>query len=352
MVNNLEICINPLFNPDGAYFTSDSTVYGATRYNSAHEDLNRNFPDIQDADTSDDARQPETRAMMHLLEEIRPELGANFHGGIEVVNYPWDTWSRLHPDDEWYRNISRAYADTVHDHATEGYMIDLDNGITNGYAWYQVLGGRQDYVNFFLHGREVTIELSTVHTPPEEDLEAYWEFNYRSLLDFVEQAYQGFSATVTDSLTGDPLPAYAVLLGHDWDNSFIETNPSTGRLYRLLLPDTYFVSVSSPGYHTRTYRVGVAEKNMTNFDVRLFPEVTSELYPNPFSFILQVYLYGHGDDLTLEFTDVSGRLVQQVVQPVVYTGLQTIAVKPMAPGLYIATLRYHNTFIRKILFRE
>lgn len=352
MVNNLEIWINPLLNPDGAYFTSDSTVFGATRYNSAHVDLNRDFPDIQDADTSGDDRQPETLAMMRLLEEIRPVLGANFHGGIEVVNYPWDTWSRLHPDDEWYRTLSRTYADTVHNHSPEGYMVDLDNGITNGYNWYQVLGGRQDYVNYFLHGREITVELSTAHTPPEEDLDDYWEFNYRSLLDFVEQTFQGFSATVTDSLTHDPLPATAVLLGHDWDNSFVETNPSTGRLYRLLLPGTYYVSISSPGYHTRNFRVGVAEKNMTDFDVRLYPEIISVLYPNPFSNSLQVYLYGHGDELTLEFTDMTGRFIQRVVQPVVYTGLQTIAVKPMAPGLYITTLRYHNTYLRKILFRE
>jgi hypothetical protein len=352
LIDETEIWINPLFNPDGAYFTADTTVYGATRYNSAGVDLNRNFPDIADADTSDDDYQPENRAMMRLLQEVRPVLGANFHGGVEVVNFPWDTWGRLHPDDEWYRYISRCYADTVHAHARDGYFSDFENGITNGYDWYQVIGGRQDYVNYFLHGREVTVELTEEHTPPEEDLEAYWNYNYRSLLDFIGQSHQGFSITVTDSLTGEPLSANAVLLGHDWDNSFTKSDPATGRLYRLVLPGSYLVSVNAEGYHTRTYHVGVAEHNMTEFPVRLFPVVTSTFYPNPFSFILQMYLYDPGENLTMEFTDLTGRVVQRIEQPVVFSGLQTIAVKPMASGLYVVTLNYRNTHIRSMLFRE
>lgn len=352
MIDETEIWVNPLFNPDAAYFTDDSTVYGATRYNSAGVDLNRNFPDIADADTSDDAYQPETRAMMRLLQEVRPVLGANFHGGVEVVNYPWDTWSRLHPDDEWYRYISRCYADTVHAHSGGGYFTDFDNGITNGYDWYQVIGGRQDYVNFFLHGREVTVELTVAHTPPEDALEDYWQYNYRSLLDFIEQSRQGFSITVTDSLTGEPVSANAVLLGHDWDNSYTEADPATGKLYRLVLPGSYMVEVSASGYHSRTYRVGVADHNMTDFSVRLLPMVTSTFYPNPFSYILQMYLYEPGDNVVLEFTDLAGRLVQRIEQPVVYAGLQTIALRAMAPGLYVVTLTYRDTRIRKVLFRE
>lgn len=352
MVDDLEIWINPLFNPDGTYFTADTTIYGATRFNSAGVDLNRDFPDIADSDTSDDVRQPETLAMMRLLEEVRPVFGANFHGGIEVINYPWDTWSRLHPDNEWYQTLSRAYADTVHAYAPGGYMDDLDNGITNGYAWYQVTGGRQDYVNFFLHGREITVELSTSHTPPEEDLENLWEYNYRSLLDLTERAYQGFSVTVTDSLSGEPLPAIAVLAGHDWDNSYVETDAGSGTFYRLVIPGTHVVSISSPGYLTRTYRVGVTEGNMTRFTVRLFPERVPEIFPNPFTNQLSVYLYGHEGDLVLELTDLSGRMVQHVVQPVVAGGLQTIPLKPMAMGLYVATLRCGSTKIRQLLFQK
>ena len=38
-------------------------------------------------------------------------------------------------------------------------MNDLDNGVTRGDVWYQIYGGRQDFVTYELQGREVTIEL-------------------------------------------------------------------------------------------------------------------------------------------------------------------------------------------------
>ncbi|MGB5530541.1 MAG: M14 family zinc carboxypeptidase, partial [Ignavibacteriaceae bacterium] len=45
IVNNAEIWINPLANPDGTYHGGNGTVNGATRYNANGYDLNRNFPD-------------------------------------------------------------------------------------------------------------------------------------------------------------------------------------------------------------------------------------------------------------------------------------------------------------------
>ncbi len=45
MVNNMEIYINPLANPDGTYRSGNTTVSGAWRYNSNGVDINRNFPD-------------------------------------------------------------------------------------------------------------------------------------------------------------------------------------------------------------------------------------------------------------------------------------------------------------------
>ncbi|MCK4372271.1 MAG: zinc carboxypeptidase, partial [candidate division Zixibacteria bacterium] len=48
LVNDMEIWINPLANPDGTYNGGNHTVYGATRYNANGYDLNRNFPDPED----------------------------------------------------------------------------------------------------------------------------------------------------------------------------------------------------------------------------------------------------------------------------------------------------------------
>ncbi len=45
LVNNMEIFINPLANPDGTFHGGDNTVSGAIRYNANNVDLNRNYPD-------------------------------------------------------------------------------------------------------------------------------------------------------------------------------------------------------------------------------------------------------------------------------------------------------------------
>jgi murein tripeptide amidase MpaA len=81
LTDNIEIWINPLFNPDGAYFLSDTSIHGATRFNSNQIDLNRDFPDIRFPGESNTPRQAETLAMMHFMEDIQPVLAANFHGG-------------------------------------------------------------------------------------------------------------------------------------------------------------------------------------------------------------------------------------------------------------------------------
>ena len=164
LVNNVEIWINPLANPDGTYRSGNSTVYGATRGNYNNYDLNRNFPDPIYGVYPD--QQIETGRFRAIAEANNFALVANFHGGTEVVNYPWDTWTneypdyKHHPDEAWYQYISHLYADTCQANAPSTYMNGYDDGITNGGDWYVINGGRQDYTNYFSWGIESTIEIS------------------------------------------------------------------------------------------------------------------------------------------------------------------------------------------------
>jgi len=142
MVNSTEIFINPLANPDGTYHGGNNTVSGAIRYNANYIDLNRNFPDPKVGQHPDgNAWQPETIEWMDYATKNHFTMSINFHGGEEVFNYPWDTWSKLTADDNWWQLVAREYADTVHQYAPAGYFTDLVNGVTNGYAWYEVNGG-------------------------------------------------------------------------------------------------------------------------------------------------------------------------------------------------------------------
>jgi len=273
IVNNTEIFINPLANPDGTYFGGNNTVAYATRYNANGIDLNRNYPD-PDAGPHPDGKawQKETVAFMNFADSSHLVMSMNFHGGAEVFNYPWDTWAKLHADDSWFDFLGREYADTVHLYAPGGYLTDMDNGVTNGYAWYSITGGRQDYMTYFQHGREVTLEISNIKTIPSSQLLNHWNYNYRSLLNYIEQANFGINGQVTDSVTGQPLKVKVNIFLHDFDNSFIYSNLPSGWYFRPIDEGSYDLAFSAEGYFTKTIKnVTVSRWNTTRLNVQMIP---------------------------------------------------------------------------------
>jgi hypothetical protein len=307
LVDNLEIWINPLANPDGTYRTGN-TIISPTRYNANGYDLNRNFPDPN----STTVRQKETLDMMKFMKKHHFVISANFHSGSEVVNYPWDRWSRLHADNDWFYYISRKYADTVHLYCADGYMDMRNNGVTNGYAWYYINGGRQDYVTYSLQGREVTIELHEEFLTPVSQLDMLWQYNWRSLLGYLENALYGIHGIVKDKVTGDPVPAKIFIAGHDKDSSFIFSDTSRGTFARLLAPGTWDLTFTSWGYlETTVDDVIVNEGQKTEITVEMIPILNPVdtvatpvplLYPNPASESLRIVLPGR------QIGDVSVRI--------------------------------------------
>ncbi|NOX17994.1 MAG: T9SS type A sorting domain-containing protein [Chlorobi bacterium] len=281
LVDNVEIWINPLANPDGTYAGGNSTINGSHRSNANWVDLNRNFPDPDDGPHPDgEVWQPETIAMMNVASSNFFVMSANFHGGAEVVNYPWDTWSRLHADDSWWQFVSHEYADTCHAYANGWYMTGFDNGITNGYDWYPIYGGRQDYMTYFKHGREVTIELSDVKTVSGSELPTYWEYNKRSFLNYIEQCRYGLQGKVTFELAIGIPQATITIVGHDSDadSSQVLTDTRNGSYFRLIKGGTYDVQVSAPGYVTQIfYGIQINDYQATVLNVDLLKTVPVEL---------------------------------------------------------------------------
>ena len=277
LVNNMEIYICPLANPDGTYAGGNATVSGATRYNANGIDLNRNYPDPQAGQHPDgNAWQPETVAFMAFATQHHFVGACNFHGGVEVVNYPWDTWSALHPDDSWYQYISREYADTVHLHAPTGYMAFLNNGVTNGYAWYQVTGGRQDYMNFYQHCREITIELSDIKTLPAAQLPDYWTYNWRSFILQMKESRYGIQGIITDQVTGSPVAAKVFITGHDANGSEVYSSANLGDYHRPVKAGTYSLEISAPCYTTKTITgVTVSDHAALVLNIQLVPSAAA-----------------------------------------------------------------------------
>ncbi|UCD62698.1 MAG: carboxypeptidase regulatory-like domain-containing protein [Candidatus Zixiibacteriota bacterium] len=276
MLDNLEIWINPLANPDGTYITGNSSVSGAVRYNANGIDLNRNFPDPDEGDHPDgNAWQPETVVMMDFAAQHRFVISANFHGGAEVLNYPWDTWPRRHADDTWLQSICRTYADTAQAYSPDGYLDDLDNGITNGWDWYTISGGRQDFMTYWHGCREVTIEISRIKLVSGSSLPYYWDYNKVALLQYLRQSLFGIRGVVTDSQSGQPVAATLTVLNHDVDSSQVYTDPVVGDYHRMLAPGTYDLEFTAEGYWPYPVEdVTVTDGGIVYVDIFLTPDTS------------------------------------------------------------------------------
>ncbi|WP_456438100.1 M14 family zinc carboxypeptidase [Psychroserpens sp.] len=288
LVENAEIWINPSANPDGTYHNSatNTSIVSARRGNGNNIDLNRNYPDnVAGPHDDGNAYQTETIAFMALADANDFVISANFHGGTELVNYPFDnaySAEHIHSDNDWFEHIGVEYATHCQTDAVAGnsssptyankasYMTDDDDwdenagnqawhndyaqspGVTHGAEWYRVFGGRQDYMNFYQQCREVTIELSDVKILAESSLDDYWYYNRDALLDFLTQGTYGFRGLVLDANTSNPIEDVKVtVVGHDAYGSEIFTD-NHGAYYRPIKSGTYSLLFEAACYQSVT----------------------------------------------------------------------------------------------------
>jgi len=379
LVDEIEIWINPLSNPDGLYAGGNHTISGAIRYNTYGVDLNRNFPDPEDGPHPDgNDYQAETIVMMDFMEKHNFILSANFHSGAEVVNYPWDTWQTYdedeqafhspHPDDNWFQLVSKEYADTAQFLSPAGYFTNpASSGFILGGNWYMISGGRQDYVTYFLHGREVTIELDNTKITPESELENLWNYNYRSFLNYTKQCLYGIHGIITDSITSQPLKVKIEIPDHDADNSFIYSDSTWGNYHRLIYGEAYNLKFSAPGYYEKQINSVVVEnRKATTLDIQLVPldytyifnnspaKFKLNLYPNPASsFIYLSFELPNPSGVAVELLDILGDRISFIGNQKYPEGQNRIRLdlSNLSKGIYIVRLKTDRKIIDKKIIK-
>ncbi len=363
LVKNVEIWINPLANPDGTYYGGNHTVNNARRYNANNKDLNRNYPGPIYVNPPETPIQPETYIMMNLATANRFVMSANFHGGAQVVNYPWDCKYALTADDNWWIYVSRQYADTAHKYSNyNGYMTDLNNGITNGAAWYIIHGGRQDYFNYYQRCRECTIEISATKLLPPSLLPTYWTYNFKSFLNYIQKSLYGLKGIVKDSITGLPVKALVTTVGHDMDNSEIYSDSATGHYVRMIYTGTYTFQFSAPNYITKIFpNIYIKNDSTTILNVLLSPVQTGiskeknspelftlyQNFPNPFNPSTTIkYQLNKETNVRLEVFDLSGKLISRLIDQKQKEGLYEIYFNSsnhnLTTGIYFYRLSTDN----------
>ena len=371
LLQNVEIWINPLANPDGTYHGGNNTVTGATRYNYNNVDMNRNYPDPAAGPHPDgNSWQTETINFMNLATSKYFMLSMNFHGGAEVFNYPWDTWSRYAPDDPWYIQVGKHFVDTIHAIAPT-YMTDLLGypnypGVVDGYAWYRVTGGRQDFMTYFRYGREITAEISGIKMPAAATLPTYWNNLHKSLLNFIKETLYGVRGIVTDSITGAKLKAKVYIAGHDTDSSWVYSDSVSGDYHRFIATGTYPLTFSSPGYYSKTISNVYAKIDSTTIlNVQLKPvpngitgnenNIIKEFelkqnYPNPFNPVTSIeFNVPNKSFVTIKVYDYLGREITTLISKETEPGMNSISWNALnnSSGVYFYKLTSGNTTLTK-----
>ncbi len=251
LINESEIWINPNANPDGTYHLSvdNTSVTFARRGNYNNIDLNRNYPDnIAGLHPDGEKHQLETKHFMKLAFDNQFVIAANFHGGSELVNYPWDNTFERHADDSWWKLTAGEYRKYAQNHSPFGYMDDKNNGITNGADWYLIHGSRQDYMNSKHQCKELTVELSETKKPFANQLTALWRYNKVALTNYLIQGTYGFRGIIKDAQTNLPIQnAQIKAIDHDSNGSWALTDRN-GSFYRPIYSGAYDLIIEAPNY--------------------------------------------------------------------------------------------------------
>ncbi|XP_061085531.1 carboxypeptidase M isoform X2 [Conger conger] len=278
ILNSTRVHILPSMNPDGFEASTRDCMFSEGRFNKHGVDLNRNFPDAFDWEEGE-AREAEVRAVMDWLSSEPFVLSANLHGGAVVASYPYDNsnggeefkkGSSVAPDDDVFVHLAKTYsfshAQMRKDNCDEAR--NFKDGITNGFYWYPLAGGMQDYNYVWAQCLEITLELSCCKYPPESDLPGLWEANKPALLAYMQQVHLGVKGQVLDS-TGAPVQNALVEVKGRRNICPFRTDRN-GEYYRLLLPGNYTFTVTVPGQ----------EPERRNLSVPYGPERFSALTQN------------------------------------------------------------------------
>lgn len=214
-------------NPDG--------FAAKTRENAHGIDLNRNFPDqFKDPVDTTEGREPETIAVMNFIRNRHFTLGANFHGGDLVANYPYDgtasgfnVYSRC-PDDAVFQYVSLQYS---LNHLTMHLSQTFPQGITNGANWYVLYGGMQDFNYVYESSFEITLEVSMNKWPSAQQIPQFWTENLPAMLAYLKAVHIGVRGFVYSAEKKAPLVAQIEVNGI---NKVVRTDNENGDYYRFL----------------------------------------------------------------------------------------------------------------------
>lgn len=298
-VNSKEIWFVPIVNPDGRAIVinqintdwrknirdndGNGTVTQGNYYYPDGVDLNRNYGWAWGGEgTSFDPTditycgpeafsEPEIQAIRDLMADRHFVAGISYHTYSELVLWPYGyTNGAAGPDDAAIGNLATMMGNAI-------------PGISGGHytpqsSWqlYPASGGTDDWA-YGQHGIfGYTIELGTQFIPPASQVYQITQDNVNAAMILLNRInYSTLTGHVTNATTGDPVEAEIHIPQIDNTGLFrmpYMSNAAFGTYYRMLMNNTYTVTVSAFGYLSQTFNnVAITSSGQTVLDVQLVP---------------------------------------------------------------------------------
>lgn len=233
MINNHEIWFYYMVNPDGRV--------NMNRYNNHNVDCNRDAGYMWNGEGGSPGAfsQIESQSLRNCMLQVNPVVYTNYHGGTEIISYPWSYRSSPCPDNANLNQLASVYS------SSSGYT-----GLIFGQGYnimYPINGSNKDFQYGGSGNVGWSIELSNDKQPPSSQITSFYNKNAPAITEIIKRCGYGVEGIVTDSITGDPLLATV------WVDNFypVITRPGPGDYHKYILPGTHTIKVMANGYITR-----------------------------------------------------------------------------------------------------
>ncbi|XP_072548111.1 carboxypeptidase D [Salminus brasiliensis] len=265
LINETRIVILPSINPDGRELAKEkecSSTVGMANANG--KDLDTDF--FGNASQRSAEPQPETRAVMDLIQEKGYTLSVALDGGSVLVTYPYDKPVQPVENESTLRYLATVYANnhpTMHLGDTgcpnSSQMGNIPDGVLRAAERHSHMGSMKDFSVDFGHCPEITVYTSCCLFPPADQLSALWVENRKSLLSMLVEVHKGVRGIVKDK-SGKPIAGAMIVL-----NGGVRVFTSEGGYFHALLaPGSHNIEAVAEGYQQQRQEVIVSSYEAAN----------------------------------------------------------------------------------------
>lgn len=253
LVNNREIWLAPMDNPDG--------LISRSRYNARGVDCNRNYGYSWNGGGPSVFSEPEANCFYHLAEENPMSAWSQYHSGARASMWPWFYTTFAPMDSLLYAFEMGRYAQIC---GWSAYQISRGLYPGNGGStdWYYGARGALGYAHEICSGQP---------SPPSE-IDTINRMNWTAMKEQIQRVNRGVMGYVTDSASGRSLYALISVNPPGW---FTYTD-STGYYHKNLQTGTYSVRAWANGYAPKTVTgVAVPTDSFTRVNIALARDTTA-----------------------------------------------------------------------------